>query len=108
MVPTRTLIIAVVVLVIVLVLVSALICWLGIRRRCFAKRERKTASTNSGLSQDGSSVIVREESSNDTGKKGYTQPGQMTESYTFTPPHLLASTEVHQLHGDGLRRIPAT
>jgi len=108
MVPTRTLIIAVVVSVIVLVLVSAFICWLGIRRHWFAKRERKTASTNSGLSQDDSFVTVREELSSDTGMKGYTQPSRMTESYTFTPPHLLASTEVHQLHGDGLRRTSAT
>jgi hypothetical protein len=108
MVPTRTLIIAVVVPVTVLVLVSALICWLGIRRQWFVKRERKTASTNFGLSQDDSSDTVREESSNDTAIKGHSQPSRMTELYTFTPPHLLASTEVHQLHGDGLRRISAT
>jgi hypothetical protein len=108
MVPTRTLIIAVVVPVTVLVLVSALICWLGIRRHWSVKRERKTASANFGLSQDDSSVTVREQSSNDTGTKGYSQSSRMTELYTFTPPHLLASTEVHQLHGDGLRRVSAT
>jgi hypothetical protein len=103
MVSTKILIIAVVVPVTVLVLVIALICWLGLRRHWFAKREQKTVCPNSGSSQDKSSVTVREGSFKHTGIENHGQPVRVAAPYKVTPPHLLASTEVHQLHGDEMR-----
>lgn len=82
----------------------ALIFFIGIRRRWFTKRVQEVTRSSSGLSQDKSRVAVRDEPIGDTPMKEHLQPLNMAELYAVDRPRLLPSSEVHQLHGDEVRR----
>lgn len=77
---------------------------MGIRRGWFTKGVQEVTRFNSGLSQDKSRVAVRDESFEDTPMKEHSQPPNMAELYAVDRPRLLPSSEVHQLHGDEVRR----